>query len=407
VPSRRQIYRRRRIVVFGGLLLVLSLLFYLPMTLLAPLRAAEAAVPEHVEEPGAAAVLDFPGYGASAIGAVDFPGVLATSGSAKALPMASITKLVTALTVLEAHPLGVDDKGPKVTMTADDVRYYTDSLKVNGKVAPVKAGQVYTQRELLDLTLIESANNYATTLAVWAFGSEDAFVKKARTWVKAHDLPSVKIVDPTGLDSGNKATATDLVELGRLALADPVVAEIVGTEKMTLHDVGLVENSNELLGSHGVTGIKTGTLDTFGANLLFSAEYTVGASTVTVIGVVLGGTDHPTLDRAITGLLASVKAGFHEVDVSDVGEDFADYETAWGQTASAEAGAEAVLLTWSDTPITAAVTAEPVHVTAAGAHVGDVTFTAGVRTITVPLVLSNALTDPGPGWRLTHPGELF
>lgn len=393
--------------MFGGLLLVLSLLFYLPMTLLAPLRAADPAIADHLQEPGSAAVLDFPGYGASAIGALDFPGVLATSGSDKALPMASITKLVTALTVLEAHPLEVDEKGPKVTMTAADVRYYTDSLAVNGKVAPVKAGQVYTQRELLDLTLIESANNYAMTLAVWAFGSEDAFVNKARAWVKAHDLPSLRIVDPTGLDTGNKATATDLVELGRLALADPVIAQIVGTEKMTLHDVGLVENSNELLGVHGVTGIKTGTLDTFGANLLFSAEYTVGASTVTVIGVVLGGTDHPTLDRAITGLLSTVKAGFHEVDVSDVGEDFADYETAWGQSASAEAGAEAVLLTWSDTPITASVTADPLHLAEAGAHVGDVTFTAGVRTITVPLVLSHALTDPGPGWRLTHPGELF
>jgi len=88
-------------------------------------------------------------------------------------------------------------------------------------------------------------------------------------------------------------------------------------------------------------------------------------------------------------------------------KDFADYETAWGQKASAEAGAEAVLLTWSDTPITASVTADPLHLAAAGTHVGDVTFTAGVRTITVPLVLSSALTDPGPGWRLTHPGELF
>jgi len=162
-----------------------------------------------------------------------------------------------------------------------------------------------------------------------------------------------------------------------------------------------------LLGTHGVTGIKTGTLDSFGANLLFSADYTIGTSTVTVVGVVLGGVDHPSLDRAITKLLATAEAGFHEVDVSDVGEDFASYDTAWGQTSSAEAAAEAVLLTWSDTPITASVSAQRVHLAAAGARVGEVTFTAGERTITVPLVLSDPLTDPGPGWRLTHPGELF
>jgi serine-type D-Ala-D-Ala carboxypeptidase (penicillin-binding protein 5/6) len=407
VPSRRQIYRRRRVVVFGGLLLVLGIGFYLPMTLLAPLSAAAADIPQRLEEPGTAAELTFPGYGASAIGAVDFPGVLASSGSEKALPMASITKVVMALTVLDEHPLGVDDAGPTIAMTAADVAYFNEYKAVNGKVAPVSAGQSYTQRNLLDLALIESANNYSTSLAVWAFGSERAFVTAARAWLADHDLASVVVVDSTGLSPGNRATATDLIELGRLALADPLVTTIVGTESLTLHDVGLVENSNELLGEHGVTGIKTGTLDDFGANLLFSAQYAIGSSTVTIIGVVLGGTDHPTIDASITKLLATVRAGFHEVDVSDVGEDFAGYQTAWGQTSEAEAGAEAVLLTWADTPITTAVTADPVRIAAAGTTVGQVTFTAGPRSISVPLVLSTAITDPGPGWRLTHPGELF
>jgi D-alanyl-D-alanine carboxypeptidase (penicillin-binding protein 5/6) len=407
VPSRRQIYRRRRIVVFGGLLLFLGVLFYLPMTLLAPLRESIPLVPDHLEQPGTAAALAFPGYGASAIGAVDFPGVLATAGSDKALPMASITKIVTALVVLQKHPLGLDDAGPSVTMTSSDVALYNAYRAVNGKVAPVSAGEVYTQRELLDLALIESANNYATTLAVWAFGSEKAYVAAAREWLATQQLPSLTIVDATGLDPGNRGTASDLVELGRLALADPLVSAIVGTEKLTMHDVGSVENSNELLGTHGVTGIKTGTLDSFGANLLFSGDYLIGSSSVTVIGVVLGGTDHPTLDRAIVRLLESVQQGFHEVDVSDVGDDFGTYTTAWGQTAEAEAGAEAVLLTWSDAPISAQVTVEPVRLADAGENVGQVVYTAGPHTVTVPLVLSNALTDPGPGWRLTHPGELF
>ncbi|MCU1416045.1 MAG: D-alanyl-D-alanine carboxypeptidase [Schumannella sp.] len=407
MPSRRQIYRRRRIVVFGGLLLALGVGFYLPMTLLAPLQASVAEVPDHPVEPGAAAELAFPGYGASAIGAVGFPHVLATAGSEKALPMASITKIVTALVTLEAHPLGVDEAGPAVTMTAADVALYDAYRHVNGKVAPVHAGEVYTQRELLDLALIESANNYATTLAIWAFGSEADFVAAAQAWVLAHDLPSVVIVDSTGLDPGDRATASDLVELGRLALADPVVSAIVGTESLTLHDVGLVENSNELLGTHGVTGIKTGTLDDFGANLLFSAQYAIGSSTVTLVGVVLGGVDHPSIDAAITKLLATAQAGFHEVDVTDVGEDFASYTTDWGQTSEAEAGAEAVLLTWSDTPIRVEVSADPVRIEAAGSDVGQVVFSAGDQSITVPLVLSTAITDPGPGWRLTHPGELF
>ncbi|MEO5921028.1 MAG: D-alanyl-D-alanine carboxypeptidase [Pseudolysinimonas sp.] len=407
MPSRRQIYRRRRILVFGGLILALGALFYLPMTLLAPLSEADAVVPVHDVLPGAAAAPAWPGYGASAIGAVGYPGVLATSGSDQALPMASITKLVTVMTVLEALPLKVDETGPSLTMTEADVALYDAYRKVNGKVAPVAAGQVYTERELLDLTLIESANNYSSTLAKWAFGSEEAFVTAAREWVSAHALPSLTIVDSTGLGAGNTGTATDLIELGRLALADPLVAAIVGTDSLTVHDVGLVENSNELLGTNGVTGIKTGTLDTFGANLLFSAVYPIGTSSVTVIGVVLGGTDHETLDIAITGLLASVQAGFHEIDVSDVGASFASYATAWGQTADAEADAEAMLLTWADTPIATAVSADPVRIEDAGERIGEVVFTSGPNSVTVPLVLSTAITDPGPGWRLTHPGELF
>jgi D-alanyl-D-alanine carboxypeptidase (penicillin-binding protein 5/6) len=311
------------------------------------------------------------------------------------------------LTVLEAHPLAVDATGPKITMTAADVGYYDSYRHQNGKVAPVHAGEVYTQRELLDLTLIESANNYATTLAVWAFGSNDAYLAAGRKWVAAHALPSIKIVDSTGLDPGDVATASDLVELGRLALADPTVAAIVGTKSITIHDVGKVDNSNELLGSHGVTGIKTGTLDAAGANLLFSAEYPIGSKKVTVIGVVLGGTDHQTLDQAITGLLATVQAGFHDVDVSDVGDSYGTFTTPWGQKAKAVAGAEATLLTWGDTPITAKITTDPVRLAAIGASVGAVVFTAGQNSVTVPLVLSKPITDPGPGWRLTHPGELF
>jgi D-alanyl-D-alanine carboxypeptidase (penicillin-binding protein 5/6) len=407
VPSRRQIYRRRRIVVFGGLIIALGALFYLPMTLLAPLSAADPVVPVHEELPGAAAAPAWPGYGGSAIGAVGYPGVLAASGSTDALPMASITKLVTAMTVLQAFPLGIDEAGPSVTMTSSDVALFTAYKEVDGKVVDVKVGEVYTQRELLDLTLIESANNYASTLAKWAFGSEEQFVAKAREWVAAHALPSITIVDSTGLGEGNRGTATDIVELGRIALADPLIATIVGTGSMTIHDVGLIENTNELLGTNGVTGIKTGTLDPFGANLLFSAVYPIGSSNVTVVGVVLGGTDHDTLNVAITALLASVRAGFHEVDVSDVGESFASYATAWGQAAEATAAGEGLLLTWADTPITTTVTADPIRIAEAGRTVGQVEFASGPYSVTVPLVLSTAITDPGPGWRLTHPGELF
>src|SRR3954469_15683197 len=115
--TRRQVYRRRRIAVFGGLAVALGIAFYLPLTLLAPLRAVDAVLDPYSAPVQPAAALSFPGYGASAIGAVGFPGVLGSAGSTGQLSIASITKVVTSLVVLDAKPLAVGEQGPDITFT--------------------------------------------------------------------------------------------------------------------------------------------------------------------------------------------------------------------------------------------------------------------------------------------------
>ena len=94
--SRRQIYRRRRLTVFGGIALVLAVGFYLPTTLLAPLPAESATVLPYTAPETTAATVTMPSYCASAIGAVGFDGILAAGGSTDALPMASISTVITA-----------------------------------------------------------------------------------------------------------------------------------------------------------------------------------------------------------------------------------------------------------------------------------------------------------------------
>jgi D-alanyl-D-alanine carboxypeptidase (penicillin-binding protein 5/6) len=401
--TREQIYRRRRISVFGGLAVVLVTGFYLPFSLLQPLPSAQPVVDEPRFLDTEVPVVGLPTYGASAVGAVGYPGVLAQQGSTAALPMASITKLITALVVLEAHPLATGETGPSVTMTQDDVAWYGHYLAQNGKVAGVRPGSVFTERQLLDLVLIDSANNYTMSLVQWAFGSEEAYRAAARAWLDANGLPGIVVTEPTGIDPANVATAADLVELGRVALTHPVVAEIVGTRSAEVPDLGAISNTNKLLGSDGVTGIKTGTLDDFGANLLFSAEYPVGSSTVTVVGVVLGGPNHDVLDVDIPALLADVLAGFTEVPLVVEGEPVASYRTAWDTTAEAVAAETASVVVWGGTPVAAEVTVNEVGTAESGADVGEVVFTAGDRTVTVELELSATLTDPGPWWRITHP----
>jgi D-alanyl-D-alanine carboxypeptidase (penicillin-binding protein 5/6) len=405
--TRRQIYRRRRIAVFGGLALLLTSLIYLPLTLLAPLKPALVTVAAPVDEAAPVPALDFPGYGASAIGAVGYPGVLAQSGATAPLPMASITKVITALVVLDAHPLALGESGPTATMTAADAALYGTYLAQNGTVSTVRAGMTFTERQLLELTLIKSANNYTTSMAVWAFGSQDAFLAAARAWLAEHGLDQIVINEPTGIDRSNVGPVDQLIELGRIALADPVIAQIVATPQVDVPPFGVLPNTNLLLGRDGVDGIKTGTLDDFGANLLFSADYLVGESTVTVIGVVLGGPDHDVIDRDILELLDTALANFTEVEVAADAETFATYTAAWGESVAAVAGERTTLLTWAGTPVTVEVSTDDVRTGRAGEDVGDLVFTSGPTTVRVDLELAADLDDPGPWWRLTNPVALF
>ncbi|MBG6054159.1 D-alanyl-D-alanine carboxypeptidase (penicillin-binding protein 5/6) [Salinibacterium sp. CAN_S4] len=405
--TRRQVYFRRRLAVVGGGLVALATAFYLPLTLLAPVQEVAAQVEAFETRAVVQPALTFPEYGASAIGAVGYAGVLASGGSADALPIASISKVITALVILDAKPLAVGEPGPDIAFGDADVALYDAQVAQNGSVAPVYAGQVLTQRDAMNVMLIVSANNYAESLANWAFGSQEAFVEAAKVWLAGAGLPSTAIVEPTGVSPSNISTSTDLVELGRIALSHPVLAEIVGTPSIDIPELGTIENTNSLLGITGIDGIKTGTLDEAGSCLLFSQDYVVGDTTVTLVGVVLGGPDRPTINAAVQSLLAQADAGFQSVTLVEQGQRLATYDTEWGDESAAVAASTLSVVVWSATPITAASSPEDVQLAEAGTDIGTLSFTVGNRTLDVPLELSSTIDDPGPWWRLTHPLELF
>jgi len=182
----------------------------------------------------------------------------------------------------------------------------------------------------------------------------------------------------------------------------------VQTKSIDVPPLGTLVNSNPVLGTSGVNGIKTGTLIDFGANLLYSASLEVGLDApITVIGVVLGGQDQHVVGQLVRAQLATLASGFHTVSVVEEGDSFGSYTTPWDDTAEAVAASGAELFTWSDLPVTSVVTIDPVTTGAAGDEVGSVTYTAGARTVTVPLVLDDALNGPGGWWRLGHPGYLL
>ena len=269
MPSRRVVYRRRRIAVGAGLVAFLTVAFYLPITLLAPIGEFTPTPLAYAVEPQVAPSVVYPPYGASGFGAVGYPGVLGSAGASTALPIASITKVVTALVVLDAHPIAEGTEGATLTFDDQDLQYYDDQLAVDGTRQPVTPGTSLSQRDVIELMLMASANNYALSIARWAFGSTEAFAPAASAWLAEHGLTSTAILEPTGLSPANVSSVADLVELGKLALADPLVSQVVATGVVDIPGIGPVENRNDLLGVNGVDGINTGTLDEEGSFLMF------------------------------------------------------------------------------------------------------------------------------------------
>jgi serine-type D-Ala-D-Ala carboxypeptidase (penicillin-binding protein 5/6) len=405
-PSRSQVYLRRRIVVFCAAIVTLALLFYLPITLLAPIPATHATAIPYSASQTTAPVLALPSYGASAIAAVGYPGLLASSGSATPLPIASITKIITALVVLQKDPLAVGDEGPAIRFTSADAGIIKAYAARDGETSPIQVGGSLSERQVLTIALVPSANNYARALADWAYGSEANFLPVARAWLTAHGMTSTTLTDCTGLNPQNTSTPTDLIALGKLALASPVISAIMSTQSITLPVVGAVSNTNQLLGQLGVDGIKTGTLDNAGASLLFSSRLTLGGHEITLIGVVLDGPTHPIIDAAISALLTVARGAFHVTTLANKGQVIAHYRSVWGGETTAVAASNVTMVLLDGTHVSAHVAATAVTPGKKGTVLGLESFVAGNQHATVSLVQSSTLAGPDPLWRLLHPGLL-
>ena len=404
--SRQRTFRRRRIVVFTILGLFLVCVMYVTGSMLAPMPATAAVTSHETSIAQPTAQLSWPGFGASAITALDYPGVDDYHGTDQSLPIASMTKTITALVVLQKKPLKAGEDGPTVTFTNADVTIWNEVVAEGGSWAPVVAGTSMTERQALEAMLLPSANNYAISLANWAYGSTGAYLTAANAWIVSHGLSGTHVVDASGLDPSSRSSTKDLIAIGKMVLADPVLPSIVATKEATLPGAGDQKNTNILLGVDGIDGIKTGNTDQAGNCLMFSANIVIGPNTIRVLGVVVGAPSHDALWASVTTLLTSMRNGFHEVDAAIPGQAFGTYTTVWGAKSKLVATAKKTFLVWSDTPIAVSIQTRPVQLGTAGEVVGQAVFTFNGKTETAPLSLKSKLPDPGFWWRLAHPGGL-
>jgi D-alanyl-D-alanine carboxypeptidase (penicillin-binding protein 5/6) len=418
-PARLRRARRRRAIIAGvsALVVVGVVGGYAGVTLSAPLPplAVEAEALPAPPAPVAATILT-PPEGAWAISVAgadellgpDASGIWATSGAEESRPIASITKLITALVILDAKPLAsVDDPGPTLTFDKADHELYDKYYVLGATIAKMPTGSSLGLRDVLETMLVVSACNYAEAAVGWAFGSPSAFLTAARAWLAAHGLEHTSIVEPTGIDARNVSTPRDMLALGRLAMANPVIADIVASTSLDVPGLETRSNTNTLLGQSGVRGIKTGTLEGSGSNLLFSSRLALGGHEVEVTGVLLGGFSHDGVDSEIRAWLDSIAAGLRQVTVGEPGTRVGSVTSAWGAHAELVLDTSSVLEVWSDTPIAVSMTPPAVTSALEGERVASVTWTAGPATTTAPVVLDRTIAEPSQWWRLTHPAELF
>ena len=314
------------------------------------------------------AAFALPTDGATAVtvtGAPDYlgaGGVHLTAGDESPRPIASISKVITVLVVLDA----------------------------------------------LATMLIPSASNYADAVSTWAYGSRCVFLAATDDFLAREGLTSTTIVEPTGISPRNVSTPSDLLRIAQLAAANSTIRAIAATPDITLPGPGHLTNPTPLLGEGGVTGLKTGNLGEGTFSLLFTATVDTGVGEpLDVTGITLGGASRSSQDAAVLGLLDSIRAGFRDVPLVSAETLVGSYTTAWGATAQLVVADAASLRTWSDTPIMIATDITNPTEYRDGEQVGSVTWTAGPAHTTAALRVRGTIEPPTDWWRLTHPAELL
>jgi D-alanyl-D-alanine carboxypeptidase (penicillin-binding protein 5/6) len=169
------------------------------------------------------------------------------------LPLASLTKLMTALLVLEHY------------RPNDNVTLSSSAARETGTRLGLKAGEQMLVQDLLAASLLKSANDACHALAEHVAGSQARFVQSMNQRAREWGLAATHFTNACGHDDAqHQSSARDLAQLATRALAQPVLAELVAKANMSVQTVGgsrqfALVNSNALVGRYeGAVGVKTG-----------------------------------------------------------------------------------------------------------------------------------------------------
>lgn len=189
------------------------------------------------------------------------------SASEQRLPPASLTKMMTALLVLESY------------RPNDVVEVSPEAAAETGSRIGLRAGDRLLLADVLAATLIRSANDACHALADWHSGSEAVFVERMNQRAEQLGLRNTHFRNACGLDAPDHySTARDLAVIAETAMKNPTFARIVTKERMSFRSVDgrrtfRVKTTNHLLGVlDGIQGVKTGFTNLAGPCLVAMAD---------------------------------------------------------------------------------------------------------------------------------------
>jgi D-alanyl-D-alanine carboxypeptidase (penicillin-binding protein 5/6) len=274
-------------VVLGGALVAAAAV---PLPTIAPVLALHLAA-----SPGTpvAPSLPFPSEGESAVGLPSFKVTYATKDQAP-VPIASLTKLMTAYVTLRDLPLSPGAAGPVLEVTDSEANLYRLDQRSDQSSVKVAPGERLNEFELLEGMLVHSANNFAAMLGALVAGSDAAMVEQMNKVATSLGLTETSYVDVSGFDPHSVSDAVDQLALATRLMANPTFASIVRMTSVVLPVAGVVTTYTPYLGLGGVIGVKTGfTSQAGGCDVMAYADH-VGRRHVLVLAVVLGQPATPT-----------------------------------------------------------------------------------------------------------------
>lgn len=348
----------------------------------------------------------WPDEGVATIGAAGYGLLESSEGANEQVPIASITKLFTALAIMREKPFEMGDDGEIITFGPRDEQLYIDTVNENGSSYPINNGEQLTQYDALQAMLIASANNVADSLVLWAFGSEKAYLEYVNTMVLDMGLSQTIIRDASGMSPETLSTAEDLMIVAGAVLDDPVLSGIVRRSQTVIDaSVGTIFNTNQLLGEQFVVGVKTGTTDEAGANLIFAAEFPLTDDTSeTIIGVTLGQPERSINTSVSTDLLYTSYENFGFIEVIPEGTVVGAYEIPWSDTTvDLISNGGLTVAGWTGKSYEPSIELEDgTPGIELNQEVGSITVAVGPRETTVPVTSTGTISEPSLWWRLMN-----